>query len=273
MARYAIGDLQGCWEELKRLLDAVAFDSAADQLYLVGDLVNRGPGSLEVLRWAHRHPDSVFAVLGNHDLHLLACYAGHGTLKESDTLAEVLAAPDADQLCDWLRKQPLLRVLPDAVIVHAGLWPFWHREHATAACAEVESALCAPDWQVFLADMYGNKPAHWEQARTPADRARFTINAATRMRFVDASGALQLKFKGELDQAPPELVPWFDAPGRNRWGRVVCGHWSALGLLMRDDLWAIDTGCVWGGRLTAVCLDDARVMQVAADRSYQEIGQ
>ncbi|WP_148714566.1 symmetrical bis(5'-nucleosyl)-tetraphosphatase [Chitinolyticbacter meiyuanensis] len=270
MARYAIGDIQGCWDELQALLFAIDFDPARDVVYPVGDLVNRGPGSLQVLRWAREQGDAVQVVLGNHDLHLLACFAGHGTLKGGDTIGDVLAAPDAEALADWLRRQPLLRVLDDTVIVHAGVWPRWSLKQAVAACAEVEAALAVPDWQAAFVEMYGNKPAHWKQAESRIERCRFTINACTRMRFVDEEGALQLKFKGEVADAPKGLTPWFDAP-RKALPRVVCGHWSALGLMMRDEVWALDTGCIWGGLLTAVDLDTSRIIQVPAQKAYQAL--
>ncbi|WP_255990230.1 symmetrical bis(5'-nucleosyl)-tetraphosphatase [Chitinolyticbacter albus] len=270
MARYAIGDIQGCWDELQVLLQHIAFDAARDSLYLVGDLVNRGPGSLQVLRWAREHAGAVYPVLGNHDLHLLACYAGNGTLKAGDTLADVLTAPDVDELLDWLRRLPLLRVIDEAVIVHAGIWPGWSLKQAMAACAEVELGLADDDWRNAFGEMYGNKPAHWKQADSASERRRFTINACTRMRFVDEGCALQLKFKGEIAQAPKDLQPWFAVP-RKAMPKVICGHWSALGLMLRDDVWAIDTGCVWGGQLTAVDLDDGRVLQVPAVRVYQAL--
>ncbi|GAA5783755.1 symmetrical bis(5'-nucleosyl)-tetraphosphatase [Chitiniphilus shinanonensis] len=273
MARYAIGDIQGCADELDDLLALIDFRAGSDTLYLVGDLVNRGPSSLEVLRWAHAHQDSVFPVLGNHDLHLLACFAGHASPRGGDTLDAVLAAADGAELCDWLRRQPLMRSLGDTVVVHAGIWPGWTLDQLADACGEVQAALARSAWQPALADMYGNKPSHWLGATSEADRWRFTINACTRMRFVDDAGALQLKYKGELEQAPPGLVPWFDFGGRCATPRVVCGHWSALGLLVRPDIWAIDTGCIWGGQLTAVCLDDGEIAQVMARRAYQAVGE
>ncbi|TJZ73089.1 symmetrical bis(5'-nucleosyl)-tetraphosphatase [Chitiniphilus eburneus] len=273
MARYAIGDIQGCADELHDLLALIRFQPAEDSLYLVGDLVNRGPASLEVLRWAYRNQTSVFPVLGNHDLHLLACVAGYATPKNGDTISEILSADDCSQLCDWLRRQPLLRRLDDAVLVHAGIWPGWTLDQLADACGEVQAALAREEWRAALADMYGNKPAHWDQAASLAERWRFTINACTRMRFVDEHGALQLKFKGELDQAPAGLTPWFDSGLRKHTQRVICGHWSALGLLMRPDVWAIDTGCIWGGQLTAVCLDNGEITQVTARRPYQDVAE
>ncbi|XZG71076.1 symmetrical bis(5'-nucleosyl)-tetraphosphatase [Chitinibacteraceae bacterium HSL-7] len=262
MARYAIGDVQGCWEELSTLLDKIQFDAGRDQLFLVGDLVNRGPGSLEVLRWAAAAGDSVRVVLGNHDLHLLACYAGIAQPKNGDTLDAVLAAQDVSELCDWLRTRPLLdRIDEGNVMVHAGIWPGWTLSEASRAAAEVQTVLASKNWAAQLREMYGNKPSHPAQAAKPADQLRFVINAFTRMRFVDDENALLLKFKGEIEDAPAGYHPWFSRYNAGS-VRVIAGHWSALGLVVRDTLLALDTGCIWGGVMTAVCLDTARVIQV-----------
>ena len=271
MARYAIGDIQGCYVELMHLLDRMAFDPQRDTLYLVGDLVNRGPASLEVLRWVTQHPACVYTVLGNHDLHLLAAAAGLSKLKPGDTLQTVLDAPELPTFVDYLRRQPLMLTLPDALVVHAGLWPGWSAQQAQHLADEVSAVLAGPDWQQFLRAMYGNQPTQWRDDLSGADRWRFVVNAMTRMRFVDADGALQLKYKGELDRAPAGLLPWFEWPQRVTVPRVVCGHWSALGLRHNASLYALDTGCVWGGALTGVDLDAGTLFQVPAQQIYQAL--
>ncbi|AOY01546.1 symmetrical bis(5'-nucleosyl)-tetraphosphatase [Jeongeupia sp. USM3] len=272
MARFAIGDVQGCFNELQLLLDRMGFEAGRDTLYLVGDLVNRGPESAAVLRWAKTHDSAVRVVLGNHDLSLLAMSAGIGRAKQGDTFADVLGAADAPGLLDWLRQQPLLIALDDALIVHAGIWPGWNVAQALALADEVQQQLRLPDWQRGLAEMYGNQPTRWDDALQGWSRWRFVVNALTRMRFVDDAGALQLKYKGELADAPAGLHPWFDWPGREPMPRVVCGHWSALGLRLRPELAALDTGCVWGGALTGIDLDGGALFQVAAQREYQQVG-
>ncbi|GAB3268973.1 diadenosine tetraphosphatase [Chitinimonas naiadis] len=263
MSTYAVGDLQGCLQELLSLLEQVGFDHGRDRLYLVGDLVNRGPESLAVLRWVHAHQASVRVVLGNHDLHLLAVQAGLARSKGRDTLQEILRADDAATLLDWLREQPLVRREGGFLFVHAGLLPAWTAEQALTLSEEVRQQLRGPTYQDFLAAMYGNQPSRWEEGLQGFDRLRLIVNACTRMRLLDSAGGLDFEFKGELADAPAGLSAWFDAPGRlSRDVTVVCGHWSALGLLVRPDVIALDTGCVWGGSLTAIRLDDGRVSQV-----------
>ncbi|WP_035061785.1 symmetrical bis(5'-nucleosyl)-tetraphosphatase [Andreprevotia chitinilytica] len=271
MARYAIGDIQGCYTELQLLLDRMQFDPQRDTLYLVGDLVNRGPDSLAVLRWVMRQGAAVQTVLGNHDLHLLAIAAGVSKAKLGDTMATVLQAPDLPEIVDWLRRQPLMLTLSDAIVVHAGIWPGWDARLAQSLADEVGSVLAGNQWRSFLAAMYGNQPLQWSDALQGDDRLRFVVNAATRMRFVDTAGALQLKYKGELDRAPAGLCPWFEWPQRVATPRVICGHWSALGLRVSETLWALDTGCIWGGALTGVDLDSGRLFQVPAQQVYQEL--
>jgi bis(5'-nucleosyl)-tetraphosphatase (symmetrical) len=271
MARYAIGDIQGCYAEFVALLNSMAFNPANDQLFLVGDLVNRGPLSLDTLRWAAQN-DCVMTVLGNHDLHLLALYAGVSQLKPGDTVNDILTAPDVEPLMDWLRHQPLLIDLGDTLIAHAGVCPSWSLETAKAASAEVEAVLRGDDWKAFLSIMYGNQPARWDMCQTLDERLRFTVNAFTRMRFVTDDGSLQLKYKGEREQAPAGISPWFDATFRQLLPRrIVCGHWSALGLMLKSQVWALDTGCVWGGALTGVDLDSGQVFQAAARSEYQAL--
>ncbi|WP_283150564.1 symmetrical bis(5'-nucleosyl)-tetraphosphatase [Silvimonas soli] len=273
MSRYVIGDVQGCFDELVLLLKQLDFDPANDHLWLVGDLVNRGPRSLEVLRWVMGQGAAVQTVLGNHDLHLLAVAAGVSKRKTGDTLDAILEHPQCAAFCDWLRYQPLMIDLGDGVVVHAGVWPGWNKEKALEAAAAVEAVLRGEQWRDFLTEMYGNQPTHWSEAKSKADRLRFTVNAFTRMRFVDQSLNLQLKYKGELDQAPAGLQPWFAVAGRKSVPRVLCGHWSALGLLQSESVWATDTGCIWGGQLTAINLDTGVVVQQPALQSYQSITQ
>lgn len=271
MARYVIGDIQGCFDELTLLLDKIGYVPGVDRLYLVGDLVNRGPDSLKVLRWAFQERAHVQTVLGNHDLHLLACAVGVGKLKQGDTLAEILTADDRVALLDWLRFQPLLITLDDVMIVHAGIMPAWDEDLARALADEVSSVLAGHDHRTFLLNMYGNHPGTWSENLCSLDRMRLAVNAFTRMRMVAASGTLDFKFKGELERAPKQLLPWFDFPLRvPKQHRIVCGHWSALGLFLREDVWSLDTGCVWGGCLTAIRLEDGEVFQVQALRRYQD---
>lgn len=265
MARYAIGDLQGCLEPLRALLATLRFSVDRDQLLLVGDLVNRGPDSLQVLRFVRSLGDAARTVLGNHDLHLLALHHDPDSRPRSgDTLDEVLQAPDRDALLDWLIAQPL--VIDDAtnrdLILHAGLVPEWTLEETLANAREAENALRA-DPPRFLAAMYGNKPERWSEAVTPMERHRFTINVFTRLRYCRADGRIDLKRKEAPKDVKEPWRPWFDHDNRQlRNRRVVCGHWSTLGLVRRADLLSLDTGCVWGGALTAVDLDDPEAAPV-----------
>lgn len=259
MPRYAIGDIQGCLEPLRTLLDRVAFNVDRDRLLLVGDLVNRGPDSLGVLRFVRSLGAAVQTVLGNHDLHLLALHHDPARrAKDGDTLDAVLAAPDRDMLLQWLLEQPLLIDDPEHgdLFVHAGLVPGWTLADALANARAAEAALRAEPAQ-FLASMYGNRPDRWEEAHTPMERHRFTINVLTRLRYCRADGRIDLKLKHAPHGEPGPYRPWFEHANRRLAGRrVVCGHWSTLGFVHRPDLLALDTGCVWGGALTAVDLDD-----------------
>lgn len=264
MARWAIGDIQGCDEELEELLDRIAFVSGRDQLWLVGDLVNRGPRSLQVLRRIRALGDAALCVLGNHDLHLLAVALTGARERRSDTLAEVLAAPDRDELIDWLLHRPLALYQPPAsgvcadLLVHAGLVPQWDVAQTLALAAEVQAALRS-DPHALLSHMYGDRPSHWRSSLRGTARLRFTVNVLTRLRFCTASGRIDLKQKGRPDSAEPPWIPWFrvPAPARSRDAvRIIFGHWSALGLYQAPGLLGLDTGCVWGGSLTAVNLDE-----------------
>lgn len=263
MANCFVGDIQGCYDDLRRLLDLAAFDPDKDVLWLCGDLVARGPDSLNTLRFVKGLGNRAVTVLGNHDLHLLA--AAHRVRKagRGDTLEAILAAPDRDALLDWLRARSLAHLEDGRLLVHAGVFPQWTAAQAVALAEEVSAVLRGPHWVDFLRTMYGNAPDRWDDALTGDDRLRAIVNALTRMRFVDASGRMDFAVKEGTGAAPPGLVPWFDAPGRRTADvTVVCGHWSTLGLVVREDLVALDTGCVWGGALTAVRLADLRTWQV-----------
>ena len=258
MAVYAIGDLQGCYEELRRLLDALRFEPARDRLWLTGDLVNRGPGSLQALRYVRSLGGAATVVLGNHDLHLLALAAEPKPRpRKSDTLDQVLAAPDREELIGWLASHPLVH--SDAALgwsmIHAGLPPQWNIATALACGREVEAALKESPREFFEA-MYGDAPDRWHEDLAGADRLRFTVNCLTRMRFCTGAGRLLLELKGPLGKAPAEALPWFRVPGRRSTGeRIAFGHWSALGFYDGDGVVGLDSGCAWGGSLTAFRLD------------------
>jgi bis(5'-nucleosyl)-tetraphosphatase (symmetrical) len=262
MATYAIGDVQGCHDALVTLLHRIGF-SGGDRLWFVGDLVNRGPQSLEVLRFVRALGDRAVVVLGNHDLHLLAFAAGLARRRDDDTLGDIVDAPDAAELLDWLRFRPMAHAEGEYLMVHAGLLPSWTVAKALDLAAEVEHELRVKRYRDFLAELYGSKPAYWSDEHTGMDRLRVIVNALTRMRFVSAEGVMEFATKGETAKAPPGYMPWFDVPGRaSRGVTLVTGHWSALGLRIRPDLLALDTGCVWGGALTAVRLEDRQVFQL-----------
>jgi bis(5'-nucleosyl)-tetraphosphatase (symmetrical) len=263
MATYAIGDVQGCFEELTALLERIGFDRNNDLLWFVGDLVNRGPASLATLRFVRDLGERALTILGNHDLHLLAL--AHGSVKErkDDTLGDVLGAPDRDELLDWLRHRSMLHVEANFVLVHAGLLPQWDIATAKALAGEVEAELRGPQYRELLAQLYGSRPDRWSDGLRGIERLRVIVNAMTRLRFCTAEGAMDFSTKGEIAEAPAGYVPWFDVSGRKSAGRtVICGHWSALGLRMAPNLLALDSGCVWGGKLSAVRLEDRRLYQV-----------
>ena len=266
MAVYAVGDLQGCLEPLQCLLKRVNFDPAEDRLWLVGDLVNRGPQSLQTLRFLYAMRDSLVCVLGNHDLHLLAVAHNIERLKKGDTLREILEAPDRDELLDWLRLQKLLHYDAEREIamVHAGIPPQWSLKKALRRAAEVEEVL-RDDARLplFLDGMYGNEPARWERELTGVTRLRVITNYFTRMRFCTADGKLDLKSKEGLDSAPPGYAPWFSHPQRRTRGlKLIFGHWAALeGRCDEPGLFALDSGCVWGGSMTLLDIDSGRRWQ------------
>lgn len=276
LPRYAIGDVQGCHDALRELLGALRFSADRDQLFFVGDLVNRGPQSLQVLRFVRSLGANAHTVLGNHDLHLIARHHDDSLpSRKGDTLDGVLQAPDREALLDWLIARPL--AIPDArsasLIVHAGIVPQWSVEDALLQAADASRALQA-DPKAFLATMYGNKPDRWREDLDDTDRWRFTINVLTRLRYCRADGTLDFKLKDAPDRVKAPWKPWFEHARRSAGTRIVFGHWSTLGLLRRPDLLALDTGCVWGGRLTAADLDDpgAPPVQVACVACQQPGG-
>ncbi len=257
MARWAIGDIQGCAEELEELLSLIGFSAQRDRLWLVGDLVNRGPRSLQVLRLVRSLGDSVVCVLGNHDLHLLAVALAGAKQRRSDTLAEVLAASDRDTLLEWLLHRPLAHHLPQQadLLIHAGVVPQWDVAQTLSLASEVEQAL-RHDPHTLLANMYGDQPDRWRTSLRGVKRLRFAVNVLTRLRFCTRQGRIDLRHKGAPDSAGEPWLPWFEAPARaTADARLVFGHWSALGLYCAPGLLGLDTGCVWGGQLTAVDLD------------------
>ncbi len=257
MATYAIGDLQGCYDALQRLLDKLQFDPVRDQLWLAGDLVNRGPDSLATLRYIKSLGSSAITVLGNHDLHLLAIVADHKTTKDPG-LKQILAAPDVDELVDWVRQQPLLHYDADLdfALVHAGIYPTWTLPQALELAEELHRMLTSDNYLDLIHNMYGNKPRNWGNDLQGWDRLRFIVNCFTRMRFCESDGKLNLKDKGPPDSQAPGSLPWFDMPGRKTAdNRIIFGHWSTAGRVDRKHVFALDTGCIWGGDLTALQLD------------------
>lgn len=262
MATYAIGDIQGCYDPLRRLLDVLRFDPAADSLWLVGDLINRGPHSVEVLRFIRDLGERAVAVLGNHDLTLLAVAAGFVKPKRKDTFDSILKAADGAELVDWLRHRPLLH--HDATLgftmLHAGLPPQWDLALAQQCAREVEATLQGPDCDTFLQQMFGSEPARWRDDLQGYDRLRFTVNALTRMRFCTADGKLSFSEKGPPGSQTLGLMPWFAVPNRRSAAlNILFGHWAALGYYRASGIFALDSGCVWGNRLTAIRLDEAGI--------------
>ncbi len=257
MADYLIGDVQGCDEALERLLQRIGFSPSRDTLYLLGDLVNRGPDSLGVLRRLRALEGSAHCVLGNHDLHALAVATGQRRSSRMDTLHALLHDEDLGAWLDWLRQQDLARHAHGVLMVHAGVLPQWDVADTLARAAELQAVLRGPEWREFLAQMYGNEPTRWDAGLQGLPRLRVIVNALTRLRFCTADGTMEFATKEGLDAAPPGFMPWFEVPGRRTADSVVAfGHWSTLGGLERPDVLALDTGCVWGGCLTALRLSD-----------------
>lgn len=263
MSTYAIGDVQGCYDALRRLLDSFDFDPDRDMLWFVGDLVNRGPQSVETLRFVRSLGERAVTVLGNHDLSLFVIAAGFSKPHRGDTFDSILQAPDRDELLHWLRHQKLMHAGEGYAMVHAGLLPEWTIARALELAREVETAFRTDDHVDLLRHMYGNKPDRWDDRLTGHDRLRVIVNAMTRLRLCDAGGRMEFSHKTGLENTPAGFMPWFDVPGRaNSDTPVVCGHWAALGLVVRRDVIAIDTGCVWGRDLTALRLHDRRLFQL-----------
>ena len=263
MALYCIGDIQGCDDALDRLLDTLAFSPSRDTIFVLGDLVNRGPDSLAVLRRLIGYGTSARCLLGNHDLHLLAVAAGARKRKRKETIGDILDAPDRDQLIDWVRSRPMAYHERGVLMVHAGVLPAWTCERTLALAGELQAVLSGSDHRDFLHHMYGDEPAAWDERLTGHDRLRVIVNALTRLRFCSAEGVMEFEFKEGADRGPEGYLPWFDVPGRRTADVAVAfGHWSTLGWLGRDDVYALDGGCVWGGHLVALRLDDAGAHEV-----------
>lgn len=268
MAVYLIGDVQGCMPALRRLTQRIAYSPSRDTLYFLGDLVNRGSDSIGVLRWVMQETEkgSAHALLGNHDLHLLACAAGIRQPKSNDTLNEILHATDSAKLMHWLRHLPIAIYQHGVLMVHAGILPQWSVQQALAYANEIQTALQSEECDHYLRSMYGNQPQQWRDDLTGTERVRVLLNVFTRMRFCSPNGTLNLEAKGTPEDAPNGFRPWFAFPERTaRHSRIAFGHWSALGTYIRGNIMAIDSGCVWGRSLTALRIDGGRrdVIQVA----------
>jgi bis(5'-nucleosyl)-tetraphosphatase (symmetrical) len=266
VSTYAIGDVQGCFDELQALLVRIGFNAQHDRLWFVGDLVNRGPKSLEVLRFVKALGDRAIVVLGNHDLHLITQFEGFERKREDDTFTDVLGAPDAKALVDWLRARPMMHLEGQWAMVHAGLLPQWGIDRASSLAREVEAALRAPGYRDFLANMYGSRPEAWNDALAGWDRLRVIVNAMTRMRFCTPEGGMEFRASGA--EAPAGYRAWFEGRADER--PLIFGHWSALGLTLSERIAGLDTGCVWGGPLTALRLEDRWLVQVPSP-GYQPI--
>ena len=278
MALYCIGDIQGCDNALERLLDVIDFSASRDTVYLLGDLVNRGPDSAAVLRRCMAASGALQCLLGNHDLHLLASAYGVRSPSRRDTLASVLDAPDRTALLDWLRQQPLARQHrlggQSLLMVHAGVLPAWSAQDALALADEVHAVLRSADILDFLQQMYGNTPDHWSDSLTGTERLRVIVNALTRLRFCTPEGAMDFGSSDSADAAPPGMLAWFDVPGRRSADTLVTfGHWSTLGWLERPNVIGLDTGCVWGGCLSAVrfgtTLAERELLQVRCEQAQK----
>ena len=266
MATYAIGDVQGCDDALQRLVEQIQFDPASDRLWFVGDLVNRGPDSLKVLRYIKSLGASAVVVLGNHDLFLLAVAEGIATARPEDTLQAILAAPDRDELLGWVRQQRLLYREHPFVLVHAGLLPQWSVREAEELAREVETALRGPAYKDVLRALYPSKHLQWSSILTGPTRLATIIKVLTRLRACSADGLIESSYSGPPDHIPAGFLPWFRIPDRKHDDTtIVCGHWASLGLYCEENLLAIDSGCVWGRQLTAMRLEDRKVFQVGCN--------
>lgn len=255
MAIYAIGDIQGCYDEFRALLELIKFNPERDRLWLVGDIVNRGPQSLAVLRFLKGLGEPVVNVLGNHDLHLLAVSQGNLEFHRDDTFHDILEASDGVELLEWLRHRPLMHHDAESgfSLLHGGLPPQWDIPTALERAHEVETALRGEGFHAFCQQMYGDKPQRWSEDLSGMDRLRFITNCLTRLRYCDPAGNLAMNEKGPPGTQPAPYLPWFLIPGRaSRQGRIICGHWSTLGFHNSLNVWSLDTGCLWGGQLTAL---------------------
>ncbi len=257
MSVYAIGDIQGCFSELEQLLDKINFNSNADQLWFVGDLVNRGPQSLETIQFVRALGDSAKFVLGNHDIHLIACHAGVQICKSKSSLNQILHHQEADEIINWLRFQPLLHhdSKLNWLMVHAGLIPQWDLATAQTCAVEIETELRSAHYAQFLKHAYGDTPNQWDLQLPKHDRWRVILNAFTRLRLCDKQGRMDFSYKGMLGKQEKHLLAWFDVPRKSEDLNIIFGHWSALGLKQADNLLGLDTGCLWGSQLTAARID------------------
>lgn len=266
MATYAIGDVQGCFDALQDLLEKIRFDPSTDTLWFCGDLVNRGPQSLKTLRFIHDLGDRAVTVLGNHDLHCLAAFYNQTPCSAQDTLTEILNSSDGAELCDWLRKQPLIHCDEqfNCALVHAGIYPWWNLQQAQSYAAEVESILQSDEIKNFFTHMYGDKPTHWDESLGGWERLRFITNCFTRMRLCDNAGNLLFDYKGKAEGAPADYQPWFEIEKRKaEQSTILFGHWAALECQVGDaNVIALDSGCVWGSKLTTVCLESRERFEV-----------
>nr|AIA12231.1 bis(5'-nucleosyl)-tetraphosphatase (symmetrical) [uncultured bacterium] len=265
-----MGDIQGCYQPFMQLLETIQFNENTDTLWLTGDIVNRGTQSLEVLRFVKQLPARTRIVLGNHDIHLLAIMAGERQQHAGDTLTAILAAPDRDDLQEWLRQQPIM--VSDKqlgyVMVHAGLFPFWDIAKAEMLAHEIETVLRGDDWRIQVKEMFGNEPSLWRDDLHGAERIRCCINYFTRMRYCTLEGKLDLSFKGPEAAPDSGLIPWFKIPGRkNSDMKIIFGHWASLmGHVEASHVYGLDTGCVWGEKLTAMRLEDGKLFCVGCKR-------
>ena len=268
MSTYAIGDIQGCYDELRRLLDHFDFNPDSDRLLFAGDLVNRGPKSLQVLRFVKSLGANADSVLGNHDLHLLALSENNRSHASGKSLDPILKAPDRDELLDWLRHRPLLihDDKTECTVIHAGLPPQWTLADARNHAHELETVLRGDQFQDFCQQMYGNEPNKWQDELEGIDRLRFITNCFTRLRYCTKKGKLGLSQKGPPGTQKPKYLPWFDVPKRNtQQDKIFFGHWSTLGLINRHNTWSLDTGCLWGGQLSAIRLEDLKIFQIPCE--------
>lgn len=258
MSVYAIGDVQGCYDDLMALLDHIHFNEQTDQLWFAGDMVNRGPKNLQTVRFIKSLGENAVSVLGNHDLHLLAMAYGYRTPKKRDTFQDILEAEDADELLEWIRHRPILHHDKNLgyTLIHAGLAPQWDLPMALSCAEELEKTLRGPHYTDFFEEMYGDEPAVWSDSLSGNERLRFIVNCLTRMRFCDENGRLDMEENGPPGSQPSRLIPWFTVPDRaSRDMKIICGHWSRLSYYNADGVYALDTGCVWGRGLTALKID------------------